>query len=76
MSIIIQTGDYTLHATVTPVARPAGHFHLKFTEQLNTAKRPNEHRTVYQFTGGGETLRALATEICTAIGDLHVQTLS
>ena len=73
MTILIQTGDYTLHATVTPVDRPAGHFHLKFTEQLNTAKRPDEHRTVFQFTGGGESLRALATEICSKIGDLHVQ---
>ena len=60
MTIIIKTGDYTLHTAVTRVERPVGHFHVKFTEQLNTAKRPDEHRTVYQFTGSGEALRALA----------------
>lgn len=63
MTEIIKTGDYTLHATITPVARPPGHFHVAFTSQLATAKAPDEHRTVFQFTGGGESLRALRDTI-------------
>lgn len=76
MTILLQTGDYTLHATITPVERPCGHYSVHFTSQLATAKNPNEHRTVFQFTGGGESLRILATEICTKIGDLHVQRIA
>ena len=67
MTDIIKTGDYTLHATVTPVSRPAGHFHLKFTSQLNTAKNPDESRTVFQFTGGGESLVLLQNVITQAL---------
>lgn len=67
MTELIKTGDYTLHATVTPLTRPAGHFHLKFTSQLNTAKNPDESRTVFQFTGGGESLRALRDTINEAL---------
>lgn len=67
MTDIIKTGDYTLSATVTPIARPAGHYHLRFTSQLNTAKNPDESRTVFQFTGGSESLRALRDAINEAL---------
>lgn len=76
MTVILKTGDYTLHAEVTPLERPAGHYSLHFSSQLSTAQDPSAHRTLYQFTGGGESLRKLATEICTKIGDLHVQRIA
>lgn len=67
MSIILQTGDYTLSCNVTPVPRPPGHFHVKFTSRLNTAKNPDESRTVFQFTGGGESLVLLQNVITQAL---------
>ena len=67
MTTIVKTNDYSLTATVTPVTRPAGHFQLKFTSQLNTAKNPDEQRTVFEFTGGGESMRALADAIYKSI---------
>ena len=67
MTTILQTGDYTLACSVTPITRPPGHFHVKFTSQLNTAKNPDESRTVFQFTGGGESLVLLQNVITQAL---------
>ena len=68
MTIIIQTGDYALHATVTPLSRPAGQFHLKFTTQLNTSKNTTDQRTVFEFTGDRVSLRALVDTVSSSIG--------
>ena len=67
MSVILQTGDYTLACSVTPISQPPGHFHLRFTSQLNTAKAPNEPRTLFQFTGGVESLALLQSIITQAL---------
>ena len=67
MTIILKTGDYTLSATITPVTRLPGQHHIAFTSQLATSKNPQEHRTVFQFTGGGESIRTLSDLLLNAI---------
>lgn len=63
MSTIECSQDYRLHVTVTPVARPAGHYHLKIQSQWLGAKDPDGLQTRYAVTLPEFQLRAIAATI-------------
>jgi len=63
MSTIECSQDYRLHVTVTPVARPAGHYHLKIQSQWLGAKDPDGLQTRYAVTLPKFQLQAIAATI-------------
>lgn len=61
MNKIIQTGDYTLRAVVSPVVSNSlpDTFHLAFTTQLAGTRNPLEQRTAFSTTLDREQLSKL-----------------
>ena len=66
---ILTAGPYSLSASAEKVEAIPGAYHVKFTSQQDGTRNPNEERTVFSFTGGGESLRALRSEIDGALNE-------
>lgn len=66
---ILKAGPYSLHASAKKVQAVPDTYHVKFTSQLDGTRFPDEHRTTFAFTGGGESLRALRSEIDGALDE-------
>lgn len=62
-NIIEISQDYRLHVSVTPVARPACHYHLKIESQWLGAKDPQGLQTRYAVTLPQRQLYELAATI-------------
>ncbi len=63
MSTIECSQDYRLHVSVTPVLRPAGHYHLKIESQWLGAKDPEGRQTRYAVTLPKSQLHAIVATI-------------
>lgn len=67
MTTIIQTGNWLLHAEVTPVILLPSHLHLKLSSQLLTAHDPQAHNTLFSMTATRDGMVALQRAISTAL---------
>jgi hypothetical protein len=66
---ILTAGPYSLSAAIKKVQAVPDTFHVKFTSQQDGTRFPEEHRTVFTFTGGGESLRTLRGVIDGALNE-------
>jgi hypothetical protein len=65
---ITNTGGYTLDSSITPIAALPGQFHIKLQTRLESAKNPEDPRTVFQCTVDLDGLILLAGCIHAALG--------
>lgn len=60
---LIQSGAYTLDASVTPVQRPDGHYRLHITSRFAAARNPDEPRTLLDVLLDGRAANRLAVAL-------------
>lgn len=55
----LNAGGYAYSAQLTPLARPAGSFHLHISTRWANARRPEDERTAFELTLDATELKTL-----------------